>query len=332
MTKAYAPELISNLNIQGGTEFVKYFLALGYNDEGSYFEGAKIGQYNMEFGSKRFNYRTNVDFNLTKSTTLSMNLGGNIAIIRNGNQNNFWRKLQWTGNARFPAYFPEWVLELVPDPDYPNDKGIRLSTNFGENYGNAYTDMNSSASSSGVASTRNINSTLFLDLLFDQKLDFILKGFSVRGKVSVSAYARNADLTGYNPVPNYVLYYDKIGTNENPWFRNGQGSEMYYQPPLYFGTQGTSQVSEFYKTFYYETTLNYNNTFGKHNVSALALANWQEKDMQLEFPYYNQAFVGRATYDYSHKYLLEINVGYTGSERFAPSNRYGFFPAVPSDG
>ena len=38
--------------------------------------------------------------------------------------------------------------------------------------------------------------------------------------------------------------------------------------------------------------------------------------------------VGRVTYDYDNKYLIEGNVGYNGSENFAPGNRYGFFPAV----
>ncbi len=46
------------------------------------------------------------------------------------------------------------------------------------------------------------------------------------------------------------------------------------------------------------------------------------------FPYYNEGLVGRATYEYNHKYLLEFNVGYTGSERFAPDNRFGFFPSA----
>jgi TonB-linked SusC/RagA family outer membrane protein len=328
LTKPYAPEANANLNVRGGTEAVKYFFALGFNNEGSFFEGATIGQYDMDFGAKRFNYRTNVDYNLTKSTMLSMNLGGVINIIKNGNQTNFWRKIARQQPGRFPPYYPEWVLEEVPDPDYPNDEGIRLTTYVGGGYGNPYADMNSSGTSTAVTAIKNIQTTLFLDLLLDQKLDFIIKGLSAKGKVSVSSYASNRDITGYNPIPTYTLYFDRIGLpGVNPWFREGQGNEIYYQAPLYFGTQGTGQFLDYYKTFYYETTLNYNNTFGKHNITAMILANWQEKGIKLEFPYYNQAFVGRTTYDYSRKYMLEINVGYTGSERFAPGNRYGLFPA-----
>ncbi len=62
-------------------------------------------------------------------------------------------------------------------------------------------------------------------------------------------------------------------------------------------------------------------------MTGLFLFNRQEQDKGSAFPYYNEALVARATYDYAHRYLLELNMGYTGSERFAPSNRFGFFPS-----
>jgi TonB-linked SusC/RagA family outer membrane protein len=55
--------------------------------------------------------------------------------------------------------------------------------------------------------------------------------------------------------------------------------------------------------------------------------NRQQKNKDTQFAFYNEALVGRATYDYDHRYLVEFNVGYTGSERFAPGNRFGFFPS-----
>ena len=38
--------------------------------------------------------------------------------------------------------------------------------------------------------------------------------------------------------------------------------------------------------------------------------------------------VGRATYDWKTRYMVEMNVGYNGSENFAPGKRFGLFPAV----
>lgn len=62
-------------------------------------------------------------------------------------------------------------------------------------------------------------------------------------------------------------------------------------------------------------------------MTGLVLFNRQEQDKGSDFPYYNEAIVARATYDFAHKYLVEVNMGYTGSERFAPGNRFGFFPS-----
>ncbi len=75
-------------------------------------------------------------------------------------------------------------------------------------------------------------------------------------------------------------------------------------------------------------SLNYDRSFGKHNVSALGLFNRQQRNSGTDFPYYNEGLVGRLTYDYNRKYLFEFNIGYTGSERFAPANRFGTFPSV----
>lgn len=37
--------------------------------------------------------------------------------------------------------------------------------------------------------------------------------------------------------------------------------------------------------------------------------------------------VGRATYDWKNRYLAEFNIGYNGSENYAPGKRFGTFPA-----
>jgi TonB-linked SusC/RagA family outer membrane protein len=325
VTRPFAPTINANFNVSGGTNFVKYFCSLGYYNEGSFFIGEKQGFYDLNYKYNRFNYRTNVDFSLTKSTTLSFNLGGETG-IKNSPNSSPWRNLYSTGPARYPAYFPDWVLEQVPDPDYPNDHGIRMAMNFGEYTGNPYTSLHTGQFN------QDLDSKLFTDMLLDQKLDFITKGLSFNGKVALSTYYRNRILTANPSFPDYQLNYDNIGKIDaatglpiNPWFRNGQGNEYYKVQPIDINV-GDLQ-SDFWRDLYYEFGFNYSNTFGKHNVTALALMNRKQNNRGTDFAYYNEALVGRATYDYNRKYMLEVNVGYTGSERFAPGNRFGFFPA-----
>ncbi len=319
VTKPSAPSSKANLSIQGGTKAVKYFSMLGFNHRGSFFKGFKDGYLDSHFWHNRFHYRSNLDFSLTETTLFSVNLGGEIG-YRNETLVNMWPYLYATGTARYPKYFPEWVLEQVPDPDYPNDTGIRQASTLGDYYGNPYRSLVNGSF------YRYRDSKLFTDLILDQKLDFILKGLSAKGKVSLSTFYQDLSLSSGYTLPLYELRYENIGTSKNPWFRIDQTDEVWKMNPPTIGVGGLQ--GGFYKDLYYEMSLNYMNSFGNHNLTALALMNRQEKNIETQFPYYNEGLVGRVTYDYLRKYLFEFNLGYTGSERFAPKNRFGFFPSV----
>ena len=195
--------------------------------------------------------------------------------------------------STFPAYFPDWVLEQVPDPVYPDASGIRLAANFGQDSANPYNNMYNGSFN------RNLTSTLFTDLILDQKLDVLLKGLSFRGKASLSTDYQNLMLTASYAFPNYQLNYDNIGKpGVNPWFRIGEGNELYKLPPLDINVGG---LTSSYRDLYYEMSINYNNSFGKNNISALVMINRQQKKSGNAFPYYNEALVGRAMKDYSRK-------------------------------
>jgi TonB-linked SusC/RagA family outer membrane protein len=318
VTKPFAPTVNTNLIMQGGTNFVKYFCLFGYTHQGDFFEGYKDGYLDSRFQYNRFNYRANLDFTLTKTTQMTLNLGGETG-IKNSPRDSPWRMIYQTGSSRYPAFFPDWVLEEVPDTDYPDASGIRFASSLSDYHGNPYSLLNSGSF------RRYLDSKLFTDLILDQKLDFIFKGLSLKGKVSLSTYYQDLSLYADYDFPQYELRYANIGTTTNPWFRLNQDDAIYKLPPVTLAVGGMS--GGYYKDLYYEMSLNYNNSFGKHSISALALINRQQKDYAADFPYFNEALVGRLTYDYNHKYLIEANMGYTGSERFAPGNRFGFFPS-----
>ena len=328
LMKPYAPTSNANISMQGGTEFIKYFCSLAYLYEGDYFKsGAYSGTSTKGTNYSRYNYRANFDFNLTKTTQLSVNLGG-IYGIQNTAASAPWGNMYFSSVARFPAYFPSWVLQEVPDTDYPGATGDRLADALGDYSGNPYTQMNSGGF------TQTTQSTLNTDLILTQKLDFFLKGLSFKGSASLSTNFSNTSLSSSYSLPTYYITWANVGVDangdgkidNNPWFRVGQGNEVYTQPKMSVSVGGLG--GDYYRNLYYELSLNYSNTFfKKHNVTALVLMNRSQKNTGTDFPYYNEAWVGRVTYDYSHKYLVEINVGYTGSAEFAPSNRFGFFPS-----
>lgn len=333
LAKPFAPTSNANINVTGGTNFIKYFTSLGFLHEGSYFKQEKAGYRDTRYWFNRFNYRANIDFSLTKITQLSLNVGGEAGIKNATIQTGYgdWKSFYGTTGAEFPLYYPAWVLEQIPDIDYPEASGIRRAATYSTWFTNPYNDINAGRFE------RFLVSRLFTDLVLDQKLDFIFKGLSVKGKVAYNSYYSTRTLYASQTIPTYRILWDRIGTDQNPWERDGQGIEYYYPEPLTVNVGGyahtTSGLGGYtppppYNTdLYYEISLNYMRSFGNHDFTGLALMNRQQKNQGTEFPYYNAAYVGRMTYAFSNKYLFEMNLGYTGSERFSATNRYGFFPA-----
>lgn len=327
LTKNFANETNVNLSLSGGTNSVKYFVSLGYLKEGSIFNSYKDNMIDTSFDHDRLNYRINLDFALTKSTDLKFNLGGNLSFITTPDSNNslgvgsqyyLWEAIYTQSTAKYPAYYPAEVLEMVPDSDYPDATGIRLIKGP-ETRNSPYTLLNSGNF------TEKTNSKLYTDLLINQDLGMILKGLSASAKVSVSTQYSHTSLTASMNLPQYTFDFEKYDAGLNPWVREGTtNNDVYEKPNLDVNVGG---MGGFYLNLYYEASLNYNRKFGDHYVTALALFNRHQKENGTEFPYYNEAWAARGTYDYKHIYLFEFNLGYTGSEKFAPSKRFGFFPS-----
>lgn len=318
LARDFAPVTNANFNIRGGTNFVKYFASLGYYHQGSFFNSLNEGYCDTRYKFDRFNFRGNLDFNLTKTTVLSFNIGGDIS-IQNTPGEDPWRPVYQASSTLYPAYYPAWVLEQVPDTDYPDASGDRLAAAQSDARGNPYSALHQGKFNEYTSSK------LFTDLILRQQLDRITPGLSFQAKVSLSTYYKNKSLTANWTIPQYTLDFDKIATNRNPWFRNEEGNETWTQPPLDINIGGLEKG--YYNNLYYEFSLDYKRSFGKHQVTGLALMSRHQKNTGTDFAYYNESWVGRATYNFDKKYLVEVNLGYTGSERFAPSNRFGFFPS-----
>ena len=318
-----AQTINANYNVSGGSQRVKYFLSLGYSHEGSIFKDFSEWS-NANFRYDRINYRSNLDFDVTRSTKLSVKVGGVLGIRQaptGASVSRLFNMMYSASPMMYPAYYPAWVLEEIPDTDYPDASGGRLSSPRTAYFGNIRTSL-----STGEFEQTTDNK-LYTDINFEQKLDFITKGLSVKANVSLSTYYSRISQTATNSNPTFYIDWNRYDAGDgNPWIYSAASEHVYENTP-YAVTRGAMQ-NNYYVTFYWEGALNYNRTFGDHTVTALALFNQRENVKGTAFPYHSQGVVGRVTYDYKHKYLFECNLGYTGSEQFSPENRYGFFPSV----
>ncbi|MDR0575862.1 MAG: TonB-dependent receptor [Tannerella sp.] len=297
-----------NINISGGTDRVRYFVSAGAYTQGGLFKDFNL-PYDLSYQYNRFNYRSNLDIDVTKSTTISINIGGN---VDNSNKpytgqgsSGMVRSLYWSTPFSGPGIIDGKLITaannyVVSDPD--ENMPFVGANGIGTYYGNGF-----------MATSNN---KLNVDLILNQKLDFITKGlsFRVKGAYNSSFYIykdASAATARYTPVlmDDGTMAYKKAGENNQTTYTERRGKD---------------------RNWYMEAAFDYNRSFGDHTVSALVLYNQEKKYYPTPYPDIPRGMVGlvgRVTYNWKNRYMAEFNMGYNGSENFHEDRRFGFFPA-----
>ncbi len=307
-----------NLNISGGTDRVKYFISTGYYSQDGLFK--EFGA-NYDFGYQyhRFNYRSNLDLKATKTTTLSFNVAGNVS---NADK-------PYTGSGAAGLIKQIYYATPFSSPGIIDNKLVYCTTDYTDGLKLPFVGGDGMGYYGKGFMQTNINK-IQMDLVLDQKLDFITKGLSFKAKGSYnSAYTiskqGNCQVATYNPLVQYDeqgnVIYKADGTPYIVYRQNGNDTD-----PSYSASQGKA------RDWYLEGSFNYSRVFGKHTVNALMLYNQSKQYYysNISYPDVPRSYVGlvgRVTYDYANRYMAEFNIGYNGSENFAPGRRFGTFPA-----
>ena len=331
MMKKVAPSFNADMSYSGGTDRFKYYMGASYVREGSILKD--LHEYGKtHYSGDRITWRLNIDFNLTSSTTVSLKSGGNLTenqgpIVSTSYDapiasSRIFGSMYRASTIVYPIYYPDWALDLYPDPEYPNEHGMRIGNTQGYETTNPYTYLSDAAYVR--AETNKINT----DLILDQKLDFITKGLSASAKVGFSSSYNVIKERVFRDNPMWDINWNSVDKGlDNVWVRSTASNYIWNLKPYRIASSNAAIGVN--SIFYLEGAINYKRKFARmHNVTGLLLYNQRQYNAEASFPKRNQSFVARATYDYMGKYLFEANVGVTGSEQFAPANRYGVFPSV----
>lgn len=312
-----------NLNARGGNNFVQYYASIGFLKEGDIWNVGDKFPYdydnqNAHYGSTRYNFKNNLDFNLSKSTKLTVNLGGNVKAW--GKPIDTFTQPIWYEPVTSMPFYPEEALEQYPDNTIPyNQTGSRpfINPSQGE------VEMNWL----GAQGFNRLKSNeLNVDLKFDQKLDFITEGLSTS---LLYSYNSNVIYQKTYSLPQYFGYY--LDPDTQQWSRyDNYGGEDLDTPQPVLQVNNAENIFMGWKSHYLQYTLGYNRSFGKHTVSGLGLFSRRNStgNQLFVFPSYEENWVGNASYNYDDRYFLEASVAHTGSEKFAPGLRFGTFPAA----
>ena len=337
LVKNVGYEQAYNLNVRGGTKKMSYFVSLGYLHDGDIFNTTKQEDFDPSFSYRRYNWRSNFDFNITSTTKLSFNVAGKMGYQ---NQPSYYENVDSPDERFFKTFF------TAPSNEFP----IKYSNGI---WGDGLSSDQNIACLMNEGGSRNIKQHQgFYDVILNQKLDFITKGLSLKASLS---YTTSSSWTT-QIMPGKILGKDDLVAQRthirinrvydyaNPIY-NADGTITYnYTEKRYpdENAPGDLPVGGVYDGFkaygrklYYELALNYNRQFGDHDVSALFVFNRKMNESTntansgvMNFPAYEEDWVGRVTYNFKERYLAEFNGAYTGSEKFAPGRRFGFFPSA----
>lgn len=294
-----------NVNVTGGTKGVRYYVGASYYMEDGIFNVVKdkeYSKYDNQIRYDRFNFRSNVDIDITKSTTMAISLSTQYYTKTSPGEDlaNIYAYTMYSTPIASPPIFSDGTL-ANPENGY-----------------NPYRMLNSS----GYKRTTNIVAQSLISLTQDFS-DIITKGLKANVKYSWDADNGNVLNRHLNPTLYYTTGRDDDGN-------------LIYQP----WNEGTNYMSLYktnssYTTTNMEASLTYEREFNyAHNVSAMLLFSTRNKynnvpaNFEQSFAYKNMGLAGRATYSYKDRYFGEFNFGYNGSENFAPGKRFGFFPSI----
>lgn len=314
--KDYAMSYNANVNIAGGTKAVKYYAAIDYQHEGDLFrEWENNRGYTSGYGFNRINVRSNLDFLLTKTTTLKANLSGSHGIRKSpyGLDKGSWAETQlWQAaySAPHDTFLPQYsdgTWGYFPKDEQGSPNSVTQLALHGEQ----------------ATTTTRINT----DFTLEQDLSFITKGLKASAIVSwdnvfveasrgVNDLDHAAQYKYIDPITGVVTYKEKPG---------GKNNFDFVETIAWKTDAGALNNNLTQRNLFYQAQLYWGRKFGQHDVTAMGVFNRSERATGSQFTNYREDWAFRTTYNYADRYMLEYNGAYNGSEKFSKDNRFAFF-------
>jgi len=295
----------NNVDISGGNQNLKYFVALGnVFQNGILKEVEKEENFNSNYYLKRYNIRSNIDLNVTKTLTLKLDLSArfneinqpNLPDVLAGGAISFWRRLS---------------SGLLTPWNYP------VKNEDGSYGGRKSATLNPVGILQYAGYSRDYSNNLNANLKANQNLDFVTKGLSAR---VILAFTNN------------VEFNRSLTRGRFPTFAYLPGSavldpvfpELSRIEPLSL----TTGYGVPFRKVNTQGIIDYNRQLGNHNLFGLLVYNQLTDISGSAIPANFRGYSLRAGYNYKTKYIIELNGAYNGTDRFQASKRNGLFPAV----
>lgn len=296
ITKDYAYTSRGNIDISGGSDFLRYSIVASFFRETGILEQDKTRPVDNSTNNKQFYLHSNIDMDVTKTTLLRVNIGGYL---------NRFRQQSCSTDRAFSDAFA--TLPFVYPPRY-SDGSIPVASER----------ANPWAEVTQVGYDFKTSSKIETLFSVEQDLKFITPGLKIKGTFSFDRWNKSQR----GRTLNTARVFPATG-------RDAEGNLIYTIKSTGDESMGSYSSSEYGNDrIYLEGDVMYNHKFGKHDIDALFLYNQQSYDNGDIQDYRKQGIAGRLSYTYDNRYIGEFNFGYNGSENFAKGHRFGFFPSI----
>ncbi len=291
------------MSARGGGSVARYFFSLGMSNDQAAYKQEKSSKYSADVGYRTYNYRSNIDVNLTKTTTAYLGTEGYYAEKSEpGNQST---EQLWVAQQKLtPLTIPlQYSTGELPAWGAGNEFSPYVMLNY-----------------TGTAKWRRFTNKVTLAV--NQELPFITKGLKLRAQVAYDTENYMKEIRKVLP----AMYYASGRTVDGT---------LIMRKVVDSNTASYSKEENQWYKLHFESTLNYDRVFGDHRVGGLVyyyMSSYQNSSSATSsmnaIPLRYQGLSGRLTYGFRDTYMLDLNFGYTGSENFQKGRRFGFFPSI----
>lgn len=308
-----------NISANGGTEKIRYYASIGVMNEDGILRNTSFNRYNI---------RASIDAKLARNLNFSINVAGN-------QSNRNWPGLNFMSQSEFSPITQAYYGVPCIKSEYD---GLPLGYTNG-----VYTYNSEAALNTGYQNQKTYRAEVSSKLEYDFADINWLNGL----KASIFFGYNYLHTTDRNFLETYQIYkYDPRNVS------------VQQQTSLGISETNFNRSSSMGSNVMIRPQINYEREFGKHNVSALVLferySAYGETMTGYKKGYYSNdpvdistgmtdsapyvsgsysnsgmaSFAGRLSYAYDKKYLAEFTMRADGSYKFAPKDRWGYFPSL----
>ncbi len=298
----------ASLNMNGGSSIARFFVSGSYIDEESmYAVNEALDDYKLNSNYKRWNYRSNVDLNLTKSTLVKIGISGSLATqnLPGGLYSEIWSSLMGQNPVSIPVRYSDGRVPSRNGSDFANPWVLITQQGYIENWANK----------------------IQTNISLEQDLNFVTKGLRFVGRFGFDT--NNNNNIRRLKWPETWEAERLRGSDGNLVYRRTVKEQLLRQTSSADGDRAEAAQAE----------LHYNKDIKDHKFGAI-VQYAQDKKVNTSLlgkdgtnliegiDRRNQRLAGRFTYGYKYRYFIDFNFGYNGSENFAKGHQFDLFPAV----